>query len=128
MAKRKRYDDKFRATAVVMLEAQGYPNEKGSLERVSKGLGVPGRTLSRWFRAENNPPPDNIVREIKGELTDLIDNELNEIFKAMHAVRPDASYRDLGVVSGILADKKQLLSGSPTENTKTEIVVKYADS
>lgn len=114
MAKRKSYDDKFRASAVVMLEAAGYPTRRGSLEYVAKHLNVPARTLSRWFNGEQNPPPDQIVSKKASDLKTLIGDELDAIFAAMATVRPEASYRDLGTVAGILFDKKQLLEGKPT--------------
>lgn len=115
MAKRKQYDDKFRASAVVMLEAAGYPDKPGALTQTAKHLGVPAMTLSRWFKAKNNPPPNELVTEKRLELIDLVKNELDAIFRAMPAVRGEASYRDLGTVAGILADKKQLLEGKATE-------------
>lgn len=125
---RKIYTDKFRASAVVMLEAAGYAgdrqkNKPGALKQVSKHLSVPERTLSRWFRAENNPPPDILVTEKKGDLVAMIDEELEGIFGEMPTARPDASYRDMGTVAGILIDKKQLLTGEPTENNDVTIRV-----
>lgn len=40
-----KYDDEFRASAVLMLEAAGYPDTEGALARVSELLGVPARIL-----------------------------------------------------------------------------------
>lgn len=112
---RNRYDDKFRASAVVMLEAAGYPDKKGALEQVARNLGMPAPTLHRWIRAKNNPPPFDIVKEKRTELRDLLENELRAIFQEMPEARGDASYKDLGTVAGILFDKKQLIDGKPTE-------------
>lgn len=113
--KRKSYDDKFRASAVVMLEGAGYPDKEGSLTYVAKHLGVPHPTLSRWYNAQRNPPPNELVQEKRLELIDMVNAELDAIFKTMPSVRGDASYKDLGTVAGILADKKQLLEGKATE-------------
>lgn len=115
MAKRKSYDDKFRASAVVMLEAAGYPDRPGSLTQVASHIGVPHPTLSRWYNQQRNPPPNEVVQEKRLELSELLDAELRAIFSAMPAVRSDASYRDLGMVAGILTDKKQLIDGKATE-------------
>lgn len=123
--KRPRYDDKFRASAVVMLEAAGYPDKEGSLAEVAAHLGVPHPTLSRWFRHVQNPPPNVLVQEKRSELKVLIANELDAIFQAMETVRPEASYRDLGTVAGILVDKKQLLEGKATE--RTEVIDNLSD-
>lgn len=116
MSKRKRrsYDDNFRASAVVMLEAAGYPSEKGALTKVANHLKVPARTLSRWFNGENNPPPDNIVKEKSFELADLLRTEIDAIFQEMPKSREDASFKDLGTVAGILIDKLQLVTGGAT--------------
>ena len=116
--KRKSYDDKFRASAVVMLEAAGYPTEKGALLRTSEHLGVPSMTLMRWFRKDQNPPPNELVTEKRGELKDFVKSELNAIFGDMPLVRADASYRDLATAAGILIDKLQLLENKPTERVE----------
>jgi len=118
MRPRRRYDDKFRANAIVFLEAAGYPDKKGALEQVSKQLNCPHPTLHRWFQAKNNPPPSELVQEKREDLKELLEKELRAIFKEMPDARGDAGYRDLGTVAGILFDKKQLLEGKPTEITQ----------
>lgn len=112
---RRRYDDKFRASAVVMLEAEGYPDKKGALEKVSKHLGVAKSTLHGWARAEQNPPPSELRTEKRGDLAALIEDEIHNVLSAMPGAIPDASYRDLATGLGILVDKKQLLDGKATE-------------
>lgn len=114
MATRNRYDDKFRASAVVMLEAAGFPEEKGALMRIAAHLHVPKSTLSRWFHEKQNPAPPELVTEKKGELVDWIRSELYAAFGRMPVVRNEASYRDLATTIGILTDKLQLLTGQPT--------------
>ena len=114
MRQRRRYDDKYRASAVVMLEAAGYPDREGALSHTANHLGIPINTLKGWFTANRNPPPAELRNKKKVELKDLLRNELDHIFNAMPSARPDASYRDLGTVAGILFDKLQLLDGKPT--------------
>lgn len=118
MAKRKRYDDKFRASAVVMLEAAGYPDKDGALSSTANHLDVPLSTLRGWFTAEHNPPPAELRNEKRGELSDLLRREIDSALGAMDNARPDASYRDLGTVAGILIDKLQLITGKPTERSE----------
>ena len=123
---RKSYTDKFRANAVVMLEAAGYKgdrekNKPGALGRVAKHLNVPEATLGRWYRQERNPPPTEMVSEKRGDLVAMIDTELTAIFGEMPNARPDADYRALGTVAGILVDKLQLLTGGATENNDVTI-------
>lgn len=112
--KRKRYDDKFRASAVIMLEAQGYPNVKGALVKVAEHIGVPHQTLHRWYHEKNNPAPHELVQEKRIDFLEAIKQEMAGILGDMPQARKDASYKDLGVVLGILAEKKQLLEGEPT--------------
>jgi len=118
MAKRKRYTDEYRASAVLMLEAAGYPETEGALSRVADHLGMHYQTLSRWFRAVQNPPPNEMVQEKRFDLMEAIMDELRAIVGDMKSVRSEASYKDLGTVFGILTDKHQLLTGKPTERVE----------
>jgi transposase-like protein len=113
--KRQRYTDDFRASAVVMLEAQGYPDNPGALTVVASHLHIPHQTLSRWAREAQNPAPPELVQEKRADLKELLRAEIDAALKAMPGVRPDASYRDLVTASGIMIDKLQLLEGNPTE-------------
>ncbi len=128
MAKQPRYDDKFRAGAIALLEAAGWPDTLGAMTRTATHLKIPTRTLSRWAHGENNPAPDELVIEKKLDLTDALRGEIDAALGAMGTVRADASYRDLGTVVGILTDKLQLLTGEPTENNRTRIIIEYADA
>lgn len=112
--KQRRYDDEFRASAVLMLEAAGYPEKDGALSYVAGYLGVPYQTLSRWARAVQNPPPTALVHKKRIDLLEAIQEELAAIFPAMKDRREDASYRELVTAAGILIDKQQLLSGKVT--------------
>jgi hypothetical protein len=123
MARRPSYDDKFRASAVVMLEGAGYPDRKGALHKVAVHLGVPDRTISRWFRKENNVAPDDLVTEKRGELLDGLRDLAYELLTAINT-----DIRDNGVDAvraatalGIVIDKIQLLTGGPTENSNQTI-------
>lgn len=120
MAKRerRRYDDKFRASALLLLEAAGYPNKDGALATVSKNIGVPHNTLRNWFHGERNPVPSDVRQEKREELSDLLRNEIDGALGAMKGARDGASYRDLGTVAGILIDKLQLITGKPTERNE----------
>lgn len=115
MAKRPTYDDEFRANAVLMLQAAGYPDTEGALKRTAAHLRIQPRTLSRWARGEQNPPPDQVVNRKRVDLKDAIRDELANLFPAMAGARIEASYRDLATSAGILIDKLQLLEGKPTE-------------
>lgn len=118
MRNRRRYTDKFRASAVIMLEAQGYPEKKGALASVSNHLKVPPSTLAGWFKSHHNPPPAELRDEKRTDLSALIDGVLPGIFEAMPDAIMDASLKDLATAAGILIDKKQLLGGHPTERTE----------
>jgi len=117
------YDDQFRASAVCMLQSQGYPEVKGALAIVARHLKVPDRTLSRWFNGEQNPPPDQIVNNKRIDFRTEIRRELGEIVTALRTTRQDANYRELGTVFGILFDKLSLLEGLPTERQSIEVSI-----
>jgi len=109
-----RYTDEFRATCVIMAQAEGYPERMGALSRAARKCGVSHQTLGRWVRAEYNPPPRKTVQVKKEAIIENIKAELWAIFGDMIDARQDANYRELGTVFGILTDKMQLLTGEPT--------------
>jgi transposase-like protein len=115
--RRKRYDDKFRASAVVMLESQGYPAQEGALTYVSKALDVPLATLHRWFHGKQNPPPSDLVNEKRPEL-EIVFEEIAYKMLA-HASRDDViedmSGKDAVIAGATAVDKMRLLKGLPTE-------------
>ena len=127
MRKRNRYDDKFRASAVIMLEAAGYPDKKGALAAVAKNLDVPAPTLHRWIREKNNPPPSDVVNEKRMDLKEMLKAEINGALGEMPNARIDASYRDLGTVAAILIDKLQLLEGKATERIEHNATVTHEE-
>ena len=124
--KRKRYTDEFRAATVIMLEASGYPTRKGALQEVSNHVGVAAMTISRWFHATSNPPPNEIVIIKKEEIVKLMIGEVHAAILEMAKARQDADYKDLATAAAILTDKWQLLSGDPTERIATQH--EYTDS
>lgn len=119
MAKKKRrsYDDKFRAGAVVTLQAAGYPNTPGALTRIANELKVQPRTLSRWFNGEQNPPPDQMVTEKKEDMADLFEIAAFKYLKFASSddVIESASARDAMMNAAVATDKMRLLRGLPTE-------------
>lgn len=121
MAKRKKYTDKFKAGAILMLETEGYPDDPYAIERVAQHLDMPRRTLLRWFKGDTGAPADETVQEQKMGLIDLFDQELRQVFRAMNDVRSDASYRDLATGAGIFADKLQLLQNKPTQRIEHDV-------
>jgi len=119
MARRKSYDDEFRAGALIMLSGAGYPNTVGALQRVADHLRVPTRTLRRWYIGQQNPPPDKMVATLKRGLVDILDNIISGV--AVEVERriendeiADVSLPHLMTAFGIAVDKKQLLTGQPT--------------
>lgn len=114
MTIRKRYDDQTRSTAVLFLEAAGYPERKGALMEVARNMGIPAMTISRWFRATQNPPPHYLVNVKRGEIVDRLEEEIHAILDDLPSARPDADFRDLATSMAILIDKVQLLRNKPT--------------
>jgi transcriptional regulator with XRE-family HTH domain len=117
MAKRRRYTDEERASAVVMLQSQGYPDKPGALRKVADYMGLNPRTLSRWFNGEHNPPPDNLVMDKKIDLADKFERAAYVFVD--HALKPDVIEDMTGqqamTSAGIAVDKMRLLRGLPTE-------------
>ena len=114
MRQRRRYDDKFRASAVVMLEATGYPEIEGGLSQTAKHLGVPLSTLKGWFKLEHNPPPAQLRNEKKQDLVIELENVAYLLVKAMPGKIDEASLQQIATSMAIAIDKMQLLKGQPT--------------
>lgn len=111
-----RYTDEYRASAVLILEANGYPETKGALTKTASYLHINHTTLLRWFTKEKNPPPLQLAQSKKIDFVQLIEDEIAAILGEMKDAIHDADYRELGTVFGILMDKRQLLTGGSTEN------------
>lgn len=112
---RRRYDDKFRASAVVMLEAAGYPDKEGALMTVARHLGMPHNTLRNWYHAERNPPPSELRQDIKKSLSEMLEDIAYKLIEAMPGKVLDASLQQTATSMAIAIDKMQLLSGKPTD-------------
>lgn len=115
--KRRRYDDEYRAGAIAMLHAAGYPDTTGALTRVANELHVPDRTLSRWFNGENNSPPDKLVNIKKGDMANALEEVAWKLLDSMadSEAIADAPLQQRATAYGIAVDKMRLLRGLPTE-------------
>lgn len=114
MVKRPRYSDDFRADAVLMFQAQGGFETSGALEAVANYLKIPARTLSRWAKGQQNPPPDQLVAKKKGELVDQLGDILQKLVDEIDQAIPGASLNQLATTFGIMFDKRRLLQGQTT--------------
>lgn len=112
-----KYTDKFKATAVITLQAAGYPSNPYKLEQVAKNLGVPSRSLRRWYNAEVGAPSDETVIEVKKDMTEDLQRLAWKLIA--HAgdedVIDEMSGQSTITSIGILIDKIRLLTGLPTE-------------
>ena len=115
--KRTRYTDEERASLVVMLEAERYPEVKGALAKVSRYAKVPKSTLAGWYKLKHNPPPAKLRTEKREDLSD----KFEDIAYAMldHAggedVIEEMKGKDAVMSAAIATDKMRLLRGLPTE-------------
>lgn len=121
MKKRKSYDDEFRASAVLMLQAAGYPDQLGALKKVENATNVPSMTLSRWFKRTSNPPPNKVVRRTTDNFRRALRAEIEAVLGAMPETYEQASCRDLGIALGMLVEKLWLLDNNSTDQQQFEI-------
>ena len=122
MKKRPHYDDEYRASAVLMLEAAGYPGQEGALSRVSDRLGVARSTLRSWADGSHNPPPAKIRHEKKRDFIADLQHLLGlHIDAATEVVGDSGDLRAIDTGIGILVDKIQLLTGQPTERAEVNV-------
>lgn len=123
MGKRRQYTDEFRASAIVMLESQGYPDEPGALVSVASHLGIPHQTLSRWAKEAQNPAPPELVHEKTVDMCEMLRAEIRAALQAAPDAREFANYKDLITAVGIMLDKLQLLEGRPTAITQDTVTI-----
>lgn len=124
MTKRRSYDDEFRASAVLMLEAAGYPGTPGALQRVADQLSRPGekmhaRTLSRWFHAEQNPPPDKMVSDKKRDFVEQLLAIRGLAAEKIEERIDEYEPRELTGLLKISSELAELLQGKPTRRIET---------
>ena len=121
MKKHPRYDDEFRASAVLMLEAAGYPGP-GALSRVSGHLGVARSTLRSWADGSHNPPPPKVRHEKKRDFVADLQHLLGlHIDAAADVVGDSGDLRAIDTGIGIIVNKLQLLTGQPTERAEVHV-------
>lgn len=84
-------------------------------------------TLSRWFRAVQNPAPNKLVKKKTEDFRVLLRREIEAALHEAPTAREFATYKDLITSVGIMLDKLQLLDGKPTERQEHVIQVKWAN-
>lgn len=108
------YSDEFRAEVVAELIAEGYPDRKGSLTRVSGAFGIPLTTASRWFHGSSNPPPNEIVSEKGAELSARLEAIAHQLIDAIPNKIDDATLQQTTTSLAIAVDKMRLLREQAT--------------
>lgn len=116
-----RYSDDYRASAVIMLQAAGYPERRGALMEVANHLGVSHSLIRRWHQHSQNPPPSKMVQIKKDDIILLLKKQLVAAIRELPNALPDAPYFDIARSIGIIVDKLQLLEGEPTERLALEL-------
>ena len=130
MAKRKwtDYSDEDKASAVLMLEAAGYPDRKGAMSQVVRELGVPESTLRSWAKNEHGAPPAKVRDRKKGELIESLNEVATKLIAHLGDIADTGDVRETATAAGIVIDKLQLLRGDSTANTNQHIVIEYAEA
>lgn len=117
MAKHKTYTEKFKGDCIAFLIGAGYPENPYKLEETAKYLGVPSRTLRRWFQGENGAPAVEVVIQQKTDLAELYEQVSQRYLK--HALEDEVvdelSGKDAVIAAATATDKMRLLRGLPTE-------------
>lgn len=117
-----KYSDEYRASAIAMLTAEGYPDNAAALQRVRHQLPADTtppaiRTLRYWFRLEHAPAPAKVIQEKKDGLAELFEQAAAKYVS--HALQDEtvkkASGKDAMTAAGIAVDKMRLLRDLPTE-------------
>lgn len=125
-----KFDDEYRASVVVMLQAEGYPQDQFAIGRVHEYLKqkkpYPTKsTLKNWFLGDSNPPPSKILDDKKGDMVEALKALTWKLIE--HANKDETisemSGQQAVTSAGILIDKTRLLLEKPTEINKTDMTV-----
>jgi hypothetical protein len=98
-----------------MLEAEGYPDRRGALQKVAHFAGIHTNVLRRWWKGTRNPPPTKLVTQKKGEIGDRLEEIVHLILDLLPDALEVAETRELITGLGVTVDKWQLVRGQPTE-------------
>jgi hypothetical protein len=123
----RKYTDEQRASYVVMLQAQGYPENKGALTHVSKYAKVPISTLRGWYLAISNPPPTKIRNNKRMEISDRLEGIVHDLLNHMESefVIAEMSGQQAMTSAAIGIDKMRLLREQSTGNSAVNLNIRY---
>jgi hypothetical protein len=129
VAKRKwtSYSDEDKASAVLMLEAAGYPVRIGAMSQVVRELGVPESTLRSWAKQEHGAPPAKVRDRKRGELVQTLNEVAFKLLDHLGNIADTGDVKETATAFGIVVDKLQILNGEPTQTINQRILVEYAD-
>ena len=115
-----KYSDEYRATAIAMMVAEGYPDDSTAIKRVHGQVAEPKpnvRTLRYWFQHQHQPAPEKLIQDKKDELADLFEQAAKKYVS--HAIKDDVVSKSSGAgamtAAAIAVDKMRLLRDLPTE-------------
>lgn len=115
-----KYSDEYRASAIAMLTAEGYPVDATAIKRVYgqlEGDRPNVRTLRYWFQNQHKPAPEKLIQEKKEGLADLFEKVAEQYVR--HAMKEDVVAKSTGAgamtAAAIAVDKMRLLRDLPTE-------------
>lgn len=125
---KRKYTDKFKAGAIELLKAAGYPQRTSAAEEVARHLKMPVRTLKKW-RFDGIHYGDRVAErgmeelqeQTRQELTDLFEMTIRSALEDMKLKQEDATYRDLAWAAAVFLDKVRLMNDKPTQNVQQAI-------
>lgn len=112
------YSDEDKASAVLMLEAAGWPDKPGAMAQVVKELkgSVPESTLRSWAKREHGAPPAKVRDRKRTEIAQTLTEVAFKLLEHLGSIADTGDVRETATAFGIIMDKLQLLDGEPTQN------------
>ena len=115
--KPRNYSDAFKASAVLQVTAEGYPENPYAMKQTAAAFNIPVNTLKRWLTDSHGAPPHEIVQQQKTELSERLEQLAHKLLD--HAAKDEVIHKMTGqqaVTSVAIAiDKMRLLNNLPTE-------------
>lgn len=125
-----KFNDEYRASVVVMLQSEGYPNDEYAIGRVHNYLKQKSpyptkTTIKNWFLGDSNPPPSKNLDDKKEDMVEALKALTWKLIE--HAAKDETitemSGQQAVTSAGILIDKTRLLLEKPTEINKSDVTI-----
>lgn len=117
------YSDEFVAAAIVLLQANGWPEIRGAQAKTARQLDVPQNTLIGWANESNrNVHKARTFDIVKAELAEMWSEGASILYKQGMERRDELSAMQAFTAAAISTDKMDILTRGPAVNVQVNVI------